>query len=127
MTAIFCLKRLIYGLITVYLSKFVVPFVYAYMYVPLFAIGYNLNRKPMNSKLLNWMENINETLIYMCGYFLLLFTQWICDPQRRYQFGFYYIYLQISIVGINFSLIFYEMGSAMKKEYRRRKWIYKWN
>ena len=80
MTTIFCIKRLIYGLVTVYLSDFVVPSVYVYIFLPLFSLGYNLTIKPLNSKLLNFMENINESIIFCCGYFLLAFTQWICDP-----------------------------------------------
>ena len=74
MTSIFCLKRLIYALVTVYLTNYVVPFIYIYTMIPLAALGFNLNRRPMNSTLLNLMENINEVIIYICGYFLLIFT-----------------------------------------------------
>ena len=97
------------------------------MFVPLFALGYNINKRPMNSKLLNWMENLNEIIVYICGYFILLYTQWICDPEKRYEYGWFYIYIQVVVVSINFSLIFFEMGLAMRKEYRRYVWLKKWN
>ena len=84
MTTFFCIKRLIYGFATVFLTDFVVPQVYVYVFLSLFSLGYNLTRQPLNSKLLNFMENLNETLIFSCGYFLLTFTQWICDPNIRY-------------------------------------------
>ena len=80
MTFLFCIKRLIYGCMTVYFHDLVVANVYVYLFLPLFSIGYNLNKSPMNSKLLNSIENINESIIYSCGYFLLCYTQWICDP-----------------------------------------------
>ena len=81
MTTIFCIKRLIYALVTVYLGEHIVPNVYSYTLIPLFSIGFNLNNRPMNSRVLNFMENINEVIIYFSGYFLLVFTQWICDPR----------------------------------------------
>ena len=79
MTALFCIKRLIYALVTVYLGEHIVPNVYTYTFIPLFSIGFNLKNRPMISKLLNFMENINESIIYFSGYFILIFTQWVCD------------------------------------------------
>ena len=83
--------------------------------IPLFSIGYNLNEKPMNSGLLNFMENINELLVYFSGYFILIFTQWICDPMKRYEFGWFYINLIGVVVAINAIIILYEMGVGMRK------------
>ena len=73
-TTFFCMKRLIYAITTVYMGSYVVPNIYVYIFVPLFSIGYNINNKPMNSKLLNFMENLNEMLILSNGYFLFVFT-----------------------------------------------------
>ena len=127
MTAIFCIKRLIYGLITVHLTNYVVPQIYVYTFIPLFSIGYNLNNNPMNSRLLNLMENINEWIILCSGYFLLIFTQWICDPMERYNFGWYYIKLIIFVVTINLLLIFYEMGIGIKMSHRKMVYLRKWD
>ena len=73
------------------------------------------------------MENLNESLIFSCGYFLLAFTQWICDPMVRYSIGWFFIHLIAIVVSINFLLIFYEMGKAFRKDYRRRIYLKKWN
>ena len=74
MTSIFCIKRLIYGFSTVYLSQFVFMHMYTYIFIPLFFLGFNLVHKPMVSRMLNFKENMNEMLILICAYFIPLFT-----------------------------------------------------
>ena len=72
------------------------------------------------------MENINELLVYFSGYFLLIFTQWICDPMKRYEFGWFYINLIGVVVAINAIIILYEMGVGIRKQYRKRQYLKKW-
>ena len=45
----------------------------------------------------------------------------------RYNYGFFYIYIQLFVVSINFVLIIYELGRAIKKSYDKRQWLKKWN
>ena len=73
------------------------------------------------------MENINEVFILINGYSLFFFTQWICDPESRYEFGFYFMYTEISIVALNFSIILIELYFAIKSYFRKRKWLKEWN
>ena len=127
MTPIFCLKRLIYALATVYLGNFVVPNIYIYIFVPLFSIGYILNNKPMYSKLLNVMETLNELIILLSGYFLTIFTQWICDPKERYRYGWVYVACVVLAVFINFVIILYEMFVGLRKEFRKKMWLRAWD
>ena len=77
MNTIFCVKRLLYATVCIYLGQFVVPQIYMYIFIPLFSIGYNINNSPMNSRLLNSIENVNETFLLCNGYFLTVFTQWM--------------------------------------------------
>ena len=74
MMSIFCIKRLIFGVSTIFLSEYVVPHMFVYVFVPLFFLGYNLVHKPMATRLLNFKENMNELLILLCAYFIPLFT-----------------------------------------------------
>ena len=81
MTTIFCIKRLIYAYTTIMLSKYLlISNMYTYFLIPIFSLGYNMSNRPMNSKILNYMENINEFFILFNAYFIPIFTQWICDP-----------------------------------------------
>lgn len=77
----------------------------------------------MISKVLNFMENMNELLIYFSGYFLLIFTQWICDPLVRYDIGWFYINLIGIVLGSNLLIIFYEMGLGVRKGWRKRIYL----
>ena len=121
-TTLFCVKRLIYAITTVYMGSYVVPNIYVYIFIPLFSIGYNTNNKPMNSKLLNLMENLNEMLILSNGYFLFVFTQWICDPKVRYSLGWIYIFMNTLVIFINFVIIIYDMLYGLRKVYKKYVW-----
>ena len=104
------------------MGNYVVPNIYVYIFIPLFSIGYNSNNKPMNSKLLNFMENLNEMLILSNGYFLFVFTQWICDPKVRYSLGWIYIFMNTLVIFINFVIIIYDMLYGLRKVYKKYVW-----
>ena len=110
---------------TTYLGLYVVPQIYVYTFIPLFSIGYNLNHRPMDSKVLNCMENLNEFFILMNGYFMTVFTQWICDPAFRYKLGDIYLPFKLTILIINLILIIFDIGLAFFKEFKRRNYTKK--
>ena len=122
MTTLFCVKRLVYALITVYLFNNVVPQLYAYIFVPLFSIGFNIRHKPFNSKLLHYKENLNEFAILMCAYYIAMFTQWICDPMVRYQIGWIFIQSLFVILLINLMIIIYQISNELHKQHKKKKW-----
>ena len=74
MTTLFCIKRLIFAIFTVYLGPFVVPQMYVYFFIPLFSLGFNLVHRPMTTRLNNFKENMNELVLLMCAYFIPMFT-----------------------------------------------------
>ena len=127
MTTIFCFKRWLYGFSTVFFVNYVVPNIYVYIFIPLFGMGYTINNYPMDSKILNFMEILNEGIILCSAYFILSFTQWICDPMLRYKIGWLYIVINSIVIFLNFSIIFYEIYRGIKKERRRQKWLKEWN
>ena len=126
MTTLFCIKRLIFGISTAYLSQFVVAHMYVYVFIPLFCFGFNLTNRPMTTRLDNFKENINEVVVLICAYFIPMFTQWICDPMVRYQLGWIYNYIMFSVVLINFLIIFYQIFIEIRKQNRKRIWISQW-
>ena len=100
-----------------------------YIYLSLFTIGYNINNRPMSSRIIQIIENTNELFIMLSGYALIYLSNWIYDvkykatdltigddPEYRYKFGFWYIGSLGIIVIINFVLIVYEIGKALYKE-----------
>ena len=100
---------------------------FVYILLPLASISYNLVNRPMNTKLLNFMENMNESFLLYSGYFLTIFTQWICDPVIRYNLGYIYLAVELLILATNLVIITYEMSKAVIKENKRRIWLKEWN
>ena len=119
MTTIFCLKRIIFSIVTAYLRAHVVPSIYCYTLIPIFSLGFNLNNTPMNSRVLNFIENLNECFVWINGYFLIMFTEWICDPEIRYMLGWIYMPIEILVIAINLVLIFYELFIAFRNQRRK--------
>ena len=120
-TTIFCVKRILLGLTTAYLNGFVLASIYVYGFTSLFSIGWFLNERPMVSKLMNFMENINELAIYISCYFMFLFTEWIPDVEMRYNLGFIYLPALLSIIAANFACVIYDMLKPLFFKIKRVK------
>jgi hypothetical protein len=109
MTTIFCLKRILLGLATVYLNTFTLASTYVYIYTSIFSMGYIAYNKPMLSRGMNVMEQINEFAIYLSGIMLFLFTDWIPEIETRYMIGQVYNPGLLMIIFINISYVVWEM------------------
>jgi len=57
-----------------------------------------LHVKPMESRFLNFLEMMNESVILLSGYLLLLFTNVISSPYLRYNIG--YVYAGVICLGV---------------------------
>lgn len=125
MTTLFCTKRIILALTTVYLNNFVLASIYYYSFSSLFSIGYFLNERPFKNKLLNFMENINEAAVYLTSFMMFMFTDWIPDIEVRYTIGFVYLTGILGIVLINLACVLFEMGVALKHSIRNKWRIHK--
>ena len=77
----------------------------------------------MQSKMMNFMEIINELAVYLTSYVIFFFSDWIDDIELRYTLGFVYMPGIMIIVVINLACVFYEMGSAV---YAKLKAKFKW-
>ena len=49
--------------------------------------------QPCETRGLNAMEMCNEALVIACAYYLIMFTDYVKDPELRYMFGWGYIAL----------------------------------
>lgn len=103
------------GFTTIYLAELPLASTYVYGLGSLFSIGFFLNNKPMSSNLFNFMENLNESAIYMVCYFTFLFTDWIPDIEMRYTLGFVFMPIVVGIVMINIVCVVWDMASVMTK------------
>jgi len=115
----FCLKRLLLAFLTVYLNHMPVLCCYFYCYSPMFSIGLYLNTKPMQSKLMNFMEIINEFAVYLTCFVIFFFSEWIEDVELRYILGFVYLPCITFIIVVNLACVLYDMISSLKTKYDR--------
>ena len=107
-TPIFCAKRILLAFCTVYI--FVLPLTCSYVYgfASLFSIGYYLNNMPMERKLFNFMEILNEGLIYFTFIFTFIFTDWI-DIEERYTMGYVFISVVVVVLLINIACVVWDI------------------
>lgn len=119
-TTLFCCKRILLALTTVYLNSFVIASVYFYCFSSLFTIGFILNNKPMGSKLMNFMEIINEVAVYLSTFVMFFFTEWIPDIEVRYTLGFVYLPGILGIILVNLACVIFEMGVAIKQKVQQK-------
>ena len=113
MTTVFCSKRILLALMTAYMNELTFMCAYFYTFSSLFSIGFFLNNKPMQSKMMNFMEIINEIAIYLTSYVIFFFSDWIDDIEMRYTLGFVYMPGIMIIVTFNLACVIYEMCSAI--------------
>jgi len=114
MTTLFCSKRIILALTTVYLNDFVIASTYYYCFSSLFTIGFFMNNKPMSSKLMNKIEILNEFAIYLSTFVMFFFSDWIPDIEIRYTLGYVYLPGILTIVIVNLACVLYEMIKTIK-------------
>jgi len=103
-----------------------------YFYLSLFTIGYNLLNRPMNTRIIQLMDNTNEYFILLSGYAIMLFSGWIfdfsdrdSDPipddlQLRYDLGFAYLAFLMFSVAVNLIIVIFEIGRMIRKKNNER-------
>jgi len=76
-----------------------------------------LHFKPMLTKLMNYIEIMNEALIIFTAYFMMIFTNWIQNIELRYSLGFSLIHTIIGFVSLNFAIITVSLTIAVYWKY----------
>jgi hypothetical protein len=120
-TSIFCLKRLLLAVFTVFFNNSLVLNILMNIFGNLAVIKYLLDSMPMEFTYLNWLEIINEINMLFFTYVLFLFTQFVPDLEIRYQLGYVFIYLVSFVMGLNLMLISKSMYQDSMFEYSRKK------
>jgi len=80
----------------------------------------------MLTKLMNYTEIMNEVLIFISVYFMMIFTNWIQNIELRYELGFslnQYIYI---VTFINFAIIVFCLIVAVYWKYKKYKYDNAW-
>ena len=128
---LFCLKRIVIAIVTATLRDPVSIPALVYTNLSLFTIGYTLKNKPFEKKSNNLIEIINEIFIFTSGYFLMIFSEWIYNPEASengdyshdpvtvYNFGYVYMIVIVIIISFNLSYVLIEFFKSARKAYRK--------
>ena len=66
------------------------------LFLNLGVVAYQGNYKPLISKTSNWLEASNEVHIEAATLNMLMFTEWVDDPEVRYLYGWSFIIIMLS-------------------------------
>lgn len=106
-TPVFLSKRLILAATTVYLGMFPLSQISFYIGTALYSMCFVSSVRPFESKLLNRVNFLNECMLLLTSYFLLILTDIVPDLELRERIGWKYLYCLVTVVGLNFTIVFY--------------------
>ena len=69
---------------TVYFIRPIAIPIFVYINMSILTIGYDVTHKPMNTKTIQIIDSTNETFILFSGYALIIFSNWIYNPDFEY-------------------------------------------
>jgi len=78
-----------------------------------------LHFKPMLTKLMNYIEIMNEVLIFISVYFMMIFTNWIQNIELRYSLGYSLNNCLIIVVLMNITIIVFCLVIEIYWEYKK--------
>ena len=109
--ALFCTRRLLIAVVTVFANDLTFLHLIAYTFGSLASCGYLLGYKPMMSRRQNRQEAGGEIFMLFQSYFLVLFSDFVIDLGVKNQVGRFHFYFTLVGLGANIILITREMVS----------------
>ena len=83
MTSLFCFKRFLIAMGTVYLIRPIEFSIFIYCNLSVFTLGYNIVNRPMMTRTIQIIDNTNEVFILLSGYAIIIFSNWIYQPEFK--------------------------------------------
>lgn len=85
--------------------------------------------KPIEFNRFNWLEGSNEVHIAAATFNVMLFTDWVYDPEVRYLYGWTFIAIMISQVIWNLIFVIHGLINSLRlltiKVYNRIKHLFR--
>lgn len=107
-TAIFCLKRMLIAISSVFFPKTAVLAVAVYTYGALGTLGFIYSYKPMQSPAMNKVEMLNELYMLATAYFMIAFSEMV-EIETRMKVGKVHFAATLGILVVNFMIIVSDM------------------
>lgn len=110
--------------VTVGLGMFPLSQISFYIGTALYSMCFVSAARPFESKLLNRVNFLNECLLLLTSYFLLILTDLVPDLEVRERIGWQYLHCLVAVVGLNFTIVFSQLVMLLLKKVKQA-WIRK--
>jgi len=120
-STIFFTRRIMIGLVTVFLFEHQFTQVYIMNISSLLMMSYILQGRPYEILVLNLTEMLNEGFLYISSLYMMCFTDFVTDVNTRYFVGELFFFSVIIVVGLNVSLIVFQIMLGSFKKYKLNK------
>jgi hypothetical protein len=77
-------------------------------------LAYLFHVKPFNDKLIYKTELINEIALYLLSYFMIVFSDYIPNYERRFKLGWWFIVIFILTIFVNVGIAIYLASGRLK-------------
>ena len=124
---LFCIHRYIISFMEVFLNSFVQFNIFINILLELGVVILYLKYSPMKMKSMNNQEIMNASVILVTAYFIMMFTNFVPDPEIRYNLGFSIMYDLIIFFCVTFGYILYKMVYALYIARQKRIHTKAWN
>ena len=75
--------------------------------------------EPLESKYANRLETFDEVCILCLSYIAMCFTDFVPDPEARYDIGLYYIGINSLMILVHLVLILYSTLKSLRLVYKK--------
>ena len=76
-------------------------------------LAYYITIRPMVDGINNFIQIFNEFVVLCAIEMMFLFTLYVGEPEIRYQFGFYFIYLLGFNLAVNLIVLIYNLSKSI--------------
>ena len=100
-TMFFLYRRLLFALIINFTDQYSVLQLASFCLTGLALFTYILYWQPMESKMYNGLAIFNECILFVLGFQIYLFTEYVAEPEQRYTLGKSMLWLVYFDIGVN--------------------------
>lgn len=118
-TMFFLYRRLFFAFIIAFLGVSVVLQVYLSFMSSLILLMYILKWVPFEADQYDFLAIVNEIVLTISCYLMMLYTEYVPEPEMRYEFGNYFLYLLYFDVALNLVLLAYEIAKLLRRNCKR--------
>lgn len=83
-------------------------------------ITYLVHKWPLETPFATKMEVFNESTIILLTYGLMMFTDFVPDPETRFFLGWCYISISLGNIFVHLTLLVFDSGKQITRQCRRK-------